>query len=183
MKYFNIYHPRLPSSSPTSSSTVPLPTSWKKKKKSCCQVMVVHIFNPSTWKAETGGSEFNPSLVYRESSRTAKAHRDTKQEQKPNEQKKLKKPKPNQTTKNKQTNKTPQLFSPWNTLPCRSFILTIPAFKFPKVNAWEIRESLPSQPITKSCPLTLREPSSLSPLKLQATWSTVSPWSFVWKYY
>ena len=27
--------------------------------------MVVHTFNPSTWEAETGGSEFETSLVYR----------------------------------------------------------------------------------------------------------------------
>jgi hypothetical protein len=35
--------------------------------------MVVHTFNPSTWEAETGGSEFETSLVYRVSSRTARA--------------------------------------------------------------------------------------------------------------
>jgi hypothetical protein len=33
--------------------------------------MVVHAFNPSTWEAEAG--EFEASLVYRVSSRTAKA--------------------------------------------------------------------------------------------------------------
>jgi hypothetical protein len=35
--------------------------------------MVVHTFNPSTWEAEAGGFEFEASLVYRVSSRTAKA--------------------------------------------------------------------------------------------------------------
>ena len=35
--------------------------------------MVVHIFNPSTWEAEAGGScEFEDSLVYRVNSKTAK---------------------------------------------------------------------------------------------------------------
>jgi hypothetical protein len=37
----------------------------------------VHAFNPSTWEAEAGGflgiSEFEASLVYRVSSRTARA--------------------------------------------------------------------------------------------------------------
>ena len=37
--------------------------------------MVVHTFNPSTWEAEEGADfcEFKASLVYRVSSRTAKA--------------------------------------------------------------------------------------------------------------
>jgi hypothetical protein len=36
--------------------------------------MVVHVFNPSTWEAEAGGSlEFKDNLVCRASSRTAKA--------------------------------------------------------------------------------------------------------------
>jgi hypothetical protein len=36
--------------------------------------VVAHAFNPSTWEAETGGiSEFEASLVYRVSSRTARA--------------------------------------------------------------------------------------------------------------
>ena len=37
--------------------------------------MVVHTFNPSTWEAETGRflSEFKASLVYKVSSRTARA--------------------------------------------------------------------------------------------------------------
>ena len=37
--------------------------------------MVVHTFNPSTWEAEAGRwiSEFKASLVYRVSSRTARA--------------------------------------------------------------------------------------------------------------
>jgi hypothetical protein len=34
--------------------------------------MVAHAFNPSTWEAEAG-SEFEASLVYRVSSRTARA--------------------------------------------------------------------------------------------------------------
>jgi hypothetical protein len=37
---------------------------------------VAHTFNPSTWEAEAGGfviSEFEASLVYRVSSRTARA--------------------------------------------------------------------------------------------------------------
>jgi hypothetical protein len=33
----------------------------------------VHTFNPSTWEAEAGRSEFEASLVYRASSRTARA--------------------------------------------------------------------------------------------------------------
>jgi hypothetical protein len=36
--------------------------------------MVVHAFNPSTWEAEAGGFlEFKASLVYKVSSRTARA--------------------------------------------------------------------------------------------------------------
>jgi hypothetical protein len=36
--------------------------------------VVVHAFNPSTWEAETGGFlSSRPSLVYRVSSRTARA--------------------------------------------------------------------------------------------------------------
>jgi hypothetical protein len=36
--------------------------------------MVAHAFNPSTWEAEAGRfSEFEASLVYRVSSRTARA--------------------------------------------------------------------------------------------------------------
>jgi hypothetical protein len=36
--------------------------------------MVAHAFNPSTWEAETGRiSEFEASLVYKVSSRTARA--------------------------------------------------------------------------------------------------------------
>jgi hypothetical protein len=37
--------------------------------------MVAHLFNPSTWEAEAGGSEFEARLVYRVSSRTARATR------------------------------------------------------------------------------------------------------------
>jgi hypothetical protein len=35
--------------------------------------VVAHDFNPSTWEAEAGSSEFETSLVYRVSSRTARA--------------------------------------------------------------------------------------------------------------
>jgi hypothetical protein len=36
--------------------------------------VVAHTFNPSTWEAEAGGSlEFEASLVYKVSSRTARA--------------------------------------------------------------------------------------------------------------
>jgi hypothetical protein len=35
--------------------------------------VVAHAFDPSTWEAEAGGFEFKASLVYRVSSRTAKA--------------------------------------------------------------------------------------------------------------
>ena len=35
--------------------------------------MAAHTFNPSTWEAEAGGSEFKASLVYRVSSRTGQA--------------------------------------------------------------------------------------------------------------
>jgi hypothetical protein len=35
--------------------------------------VVAHAFNPSTWEAETEISEFEASLVYRVSSRTARA--------------------------------------------------------------------------------------------------------------
>jgi hypothetical protein len=35
--------------------------------------VVAHALNPSTWEAEAGGFEFETSLVYRVSSRTARA--------------------------------------------------------------------------------------------------------------
>jgi hypothetical protein len=35
--------------------------------------VVAHTFNPSTWEAETGISEFKASLVYKVNSRTARA--------------------------------------------------------------------------------------------------------------
>jgi hypothetical protein len=41
-----------------------------------CWAVVAHAFNPSTWEAEAGRfriSEFEASLVYRVSSRTARA--------------------------------------------------------------------------------------------------------------
>jgi hypothetical protein len=34
--------------------------------------VVAHTFNPSTWEAEAGGFEFEASLVYKVSSRTAR---------------------------------------------------------------------------------------------------------------
>ena len=49
-------------------------------RRICDWVVVVHAFNPSAQKAEAGKSlEFQASLVYRVSSRTAKArlHRET----------------------------------------------------------------------------------------------------------
>jgi hypothetical protein len=55
--------------------------------------VVVHTFNPSTWEAEAGGFL---SLVYRVSSRTARAT------QKPC----LEKPKTNQPNKQTKTNQT-----------------------------------------------------------------------------
>jgi hypothetical protein len=42
-------------------------------KEQNSQAVVVHAFNPSTWKAKAGISEFEASLVYRVSSRTAMA--------------------------------------------------------------------------------------------------------------
>jgi hypothetical protein len=50
---------------------VPLLLVLKKKKKE--PGMVGHAFNPSTREAEAGGFEFEGSLVYRVSSRTATA--------------------------------------------------------------------------------------------------------------
>jgi hypothetical protein len=42
--------------------------------KTTSWAVVAHVFNPSTWEAEVGGSqEFEASLVYRVSSRTARA--------------------------------------------------------------------------------------------------------------
>jgi hypothetical protein len=35
--------------------------------------MVTHAFDPSTWEAEAGRFEFKASLVYKVSSRTARA--------------------------------------------------------------------------------------------------------------
>jgi hypothetical protein len=45
------------------------------KHMCCSRVVAAHAFNPSTWEAEAGRliSEFEASLVYRESSRTARA--------------------------------------------------------------------------------------------------------------
>jgi hypothetical protein len=44
---------------------------WKNKEVSWA--VVVCTFNPSTWEAEAGRFEFEASLVYRVSSRTARA--------------------------------------------------------------------------------------------------------------
>ena len=47
-----------------------------KQQFSVSWAVVAHAFNPSTWEAEAGGSpssEFEASLVYRASSRTARA--------------------------------------------------------------------------------------------------------------
>jgi hypothetical protein len=41
-------------------------------KNNFSRAVVAHGFNPSTWEAEAGGSEFEASLVYRVSSRTAR---------------------------------------------------------------------------------------------------------------
>jgi hypothetical protein len=46
-------------------------------------VVVAHAFNPSIWEAEAGKSEFDISLVYRVSSRTARVKSNT-WETKPN---------------------------------------------------------------------------------------------------
>jgi hypothetical protein len=44
------------------------------KKKNRCLAVVVHAFNPSTWEAEAVRfQEFKASLVYKVSSRTARA--------------------------------------------------------------------------------------------------------------
>jgi hypothetical protein len=56
--------------------------------------VVAHAFNPSTWEAEAGRSEFEDSLVYRVSSRTARAI------QRNPVLKKTKKQKQNKTKKN-----------------------------------------------------------------------------------
>jgi hypothetical protein len=57
----------------------------------------VHAFNPSTWEAEAGGSEFEASLVYRVSSRTARTT-----QRNPVSKNQKTKTKPNQTKPNKQ---------------------------------------------------------------------------------
>jgi hypothetical protein len=62
--------------------------------------VVVHAFNPSTQEAEAGRSEFEASLVYRVSSRIARATQKTPVSNQPT----------NQPTK--QTNKL-ELTDPW----------------------------------------------------------------------
>ncbi|GAB1299163.1 NEDD4 family-interacting protein 2 [Apodemus speciosus] len=50
----------------------------RNMSEKCRRVVVAHAFNPSTWEAEAGGSlEFEASLVYRVSFRTAKATQKT----------------------------------------------------------------------------------------------------------
>jgi hypothetical protein len=65
--------------------------------------VVVHAFNPSTWVAETGGfSDFDISLVYRVSSRTARAtQRNPVSKNKQTKNKQTKKHLKNQKTKTK----------------------------------------------------------------------------------
>ena len=43
------------------------------QKQTTSWAVVVHAFNPSTWEAEASGFEFEASLVYKVSSRTARA--------------------------------------------------------------------------------------------------------------
>jgi hypothetical protein len=76
--------------------------------KPFCRAVVAHAFNPSTWEAEAGRfSEFKASLVYRVSSRTARA----------TQRNPVSKNKTKQTNKQKQktqTNKQNQpLFKGW----------------------------------------------------------------------
>jgi hypothetical protein len=52
--------------------------------------VVAHAFNPSTWEAEAGSSEFEASLVYRVSARTARATRETLSQKKTKRQNKTK---------------------------------------------------------------------------------------------
>jgi hypothetical protein len=57
----------------TDSSLI-IPLNIKKKKKHFKPGMVAHAFNPSTREAEAGGFlEFEASLIYKVSSRTARA--------------------------------------------------------------------------------------------------------------
>jgi hypothetical protein len=76
---------------------------------------VAHTFNPNKGKAEAGGSLFKASLVYRVSSRTAKAtekhclkKKKKKQTNKKQKQKQNKKNPKNKKQKNKKQNKTKQ---------------------------------------------------------------------------
>jgi hypothetical protein len=60
--------------------------------------VVAHTFNPSTWEADRRISEFEASLVYKVSSRTARAiqRNPVSKNQKKKEKKRKKKPKPKQ---------------------------------------------------------------------------------------
>jgi hypothetical protein len=54
------------------------------------RAVVVHAFNPSTWEAEAGGSlSLRPSLVYKVSSRIARAIQRNPVSEKPKKKKKL----------------------------------------------------------------------------------------------
>jgi hypothetical protein len=68
-------HPRLQPH--TAFLFVQFPFHWIVKIVLLCQAVVAHAFNPSTWEAEGDRgrqiSEFKASLVYRVSSRTARA--------------------------------------------------------------------------------------------------------------
>jgi hypothetical protein len=55
------------------------------------RAVVAHAFNSSTWEAEAGGFEFSASLVYRVSSRTARATRRNPASKKQKKKKKKKK--------------------------------------------------------------------------------------------
>jgi hypothetical protein len=91
----------------------PRPTSGFFLFKNCVKPGVVaHAFNPSTWEAETRWiSEFEASLVYRVSSRIARATqpclktKQNKTKQNKTKQNKNKKPNPLKTTNKQQTNK------------------------------------------------------------------------------
>jgi hypothetical protein len=52
---------------------IPRTTKTRVKKKSVRPGLTANSFNPSTWEAEAGRSEFEASLVYRMSSKIARA--------------------------------------------------------------------------------------------------------------
>jgi hypothetical protein len=61
----------------------------------------MHAFNPSSWEAEAGGSEFEASLVYKVTSRTVKPT----QRNPVSKNKKIQKQNKQKNKTNKQTNK------------------------------------------------------------------------------